>query len=200
MERRIFHGKLNPIDLAEALTANFNRGNLHTQTLGNSERLIVQIATRPNAPSGGETALTLTIQKIEDGILVQMGQQAWLGVAASLGHTALTLMRNPMALLGRIDDLAQDIENLQLSEKVWQVIGEVSRAAGASQELSERLRRVTCAYCGTANPVGEPACIACGAPMGANQPTTCQNCGFVVFKNESVCPQCGQRLYEQTTG
>jgi len=194
MEQRIFHGDLQPIDLAEALTANFNRGSLHTQTLGNSERLIVQIATRPNAPSGGQTALTITIQKVEEGVLVQMGQQAWLGVAASLGQTALTMMRNPLALLGRIDDLAQDIENLQLAEKVWQVITNVSRAAGASQELSARLQRLACEYCGTANAVGEPSCVACGAPLGKNQPVTCPNCGFIIFKGESICPNCGQGI------
>jgi DNA-directed RNA polymerase subunit RPC12/RpoP len=194
MEQRIFHGELQPIDLAEALTANFNRGSLHTQTLGNSERLIVQIATRPNAPSGGQTALTITVQKVEDGVLVQMGQQAWLGVAASLGHTALTMIRNPLALLGRIDDLAQDIENLQLAEKVWQVIADVSRAKGASQELSARLQRLTCEYCGTANPIGEPSCIACGAPLGNSQPAACKNCGFIIFKGEKVCPNCGRDI------
>lgn len=194
MEQRIYHGNLVPVDVAEALMANFNRGNLRAQTLGDSSKMIVQVATRPGAMSGGQTALTVTVQKVEDGILVQVGQLAWLGVAASLGATAFSALRNPFSLLGRIDDLAQDIENLQLVEKIWQVVGEASQASGASHQLSERLKRLNCDYCGTANPLGEPSCIACGAPLGEAQPKTCLNCGYVVKKDEKVCPNCKRNL------
>ncbi len=48
--------------------------------------------------------------------MVELGQQAWLGVAASLGQTAFSVFRNPFSLIGRLDDLAQDIESMQLSE------------------------------------------------------------------------------------
>jgi len=58
------------------------------------------------------------IQKVEDGVSVQAGQQAWLGVAASLGYTALAALRNPFTLLGRLDDLAQDVEYIQLSDNI----------------------------------------------------------------------------------
>ena len=102
--------------------AEFNRGNMHAQVLGNKDKMAVQIATRTGTQSGGQTALTINLQTVEDGILVEIGQQAWLGVAASLGHTALAALRNPFSLLGRLDDLAQDIENMQLNEKTWQVI------------------------------------------------------------------------------
>jgi len=194
MERRIFHGILSPTDIAQALLAEFNHGNIHAQVVGKSDKLAVQIATRPGAMSGGQTALTVTIQKVEDGIMVDLGQQAWLGVAASLGQTAFSLFRNPLSLIGRLDDLAQDIESMQLSENVWQVIARTAAAAGASHQLSDRLSRLTCEFCGTANPIGEPACIACGAPLGDTHPTTCRNCGFAVFNNETICPNCGQRL------
>jgi len=190
MEQRIYHGNLTPSEMGEALIARFNRGNLRAQQLGDNERLIVQIGTRPGAASGGDTAVSVILQKVEDGVAVQVGKQAWLGVAASLGTTALAAIRNPFNLLGRLDDIAQDIENLQISEQVWQAVGDVARAAGASQELSDRLRRMVCAYCNTANPVGEPNCIACGAPLGDVQPRTCPNCGFVIKSNERVCPNC----------
>ena len=72
--------------------------------------------------SGGHTALTINIQKVEDGIMMELGQQAWLGVAASLGQTAISALRNPLSLLGRLDDIAQDIENMQLSENVWNIL------------------------------------------------------------------------------
>jgi hypothetical protein len=190
MEQRIYHGNLTPSDISESLIAHFNRGNLRAQQLGNSDRLIVQIGTRPGAMAGGDTTVSVILQKVADGVAVQLGQQAWLGIAASLGTTALSAIRNPFNLLGRLDDLAQDIQNLQINEQVWQAIDDVARAAGASQELSNRLRRAVCPYCRVANPVGEPSCIACGAPLGDVQPRTCLNCGFVLKGTETVCPNC----------
>lgn len=194
MERRIFHGSLSSNDVARALVAHFNRANLAAQQLGSGKKIIVQIASRQRPSSGGQTALTVHLRDVEDGIAVQLGKQTWLGVAASLGVTALSAFRNPFSLLGRLDDLAQDIENLQLTDEVWDVIENVARMRGATFELSERLRRLKCEYCNTANPIGEPSCIACGAPLGDSQPSTCQNCGFVVKFSESRCPNCGNRL------
>jgi hypothetical protein len=194
MEQRVFHGDLTPSVLAEALVAAFNRGNLQSQVLGDHNNMVVQIASMRDAMSGGQTALTVSLQKVTDGVLVQLGQQAWLGVAASLGQTAFSLIRNPLNLLGRLDDLAQDIENLQLKENVWNIINRTAQAAGASHQLSERLRSLACEYCDTANPVGEPACIACGAPLGKVQPTTCLRCGYAITKDENKCPNCGEDL------
>lgn len=156
--------------------------------------MIVQVSTRPDAMSGGQTAMTVTIQTLEEGIMIELGQQAWMGVAASLGVSALAALKNPFSLLGRLDDIAQDIENLSLRERVWQVISQAARAAGASAELSENLRRTTCEYCHVANPVGEPSCLACGAPLGKAQPIPCRNCGYVVKAGETTCPNCKRPL------
>ena len=194
MDRRIFHGNIQPDDIARALMAEFNRGNMYAQMVGQSDDMAVQIATRAGAMSGGQTALTISIQKVEDGIMIELGRQAWLGLAASLGHTALAALRNPFSLLGRLDDLAQDVENIQLGENVWDVIHRTVTASGASYALSERLRKITCDHCGTANPMGEGACMACGAPLGSVHPTTCQNCGFAVTLEEKICPNCSQNL------
>jgi len=194
MDRKIFHGNLKPVDIAQSLLGEFNQGNLRAQTIGQSDKMIVQIGTRIDSMSGGQTALTVTVETIEDGIMIELGQQAWLGVAASLGMSALAALRNPLNLLGRLDDIAQDIENLQLSEKIWQVITQTVSAAGASTELSDRLKRFSCAYCGVANSVGQASCIACGAPMGKLQPNTCHNCGYIVGPNDRKCPNCKQDL------
>jgi Double zinc ribbon len=193
MDPRVFHGNLRPEDIAHALAGEFNRGNLQAQQFGNGDQITVQIATRERAQSGGNTALTVQLQKVEDGVAVQIGKQAWLSVAASLGQTLVAAWLNPWNILGRLDDVAQDIENLQLSEDVWGVIENYARTAGASFELSERLRRTVCEYCQTANPVGASSCIACGAPLGNVQPRTCSKCGFVLKSGEMVCPNCGQR-------
>ena len=92
------------------------------QQIGRDPQIALQIATRQFQRSGGKTALTITIHRVDDGISVQVGKQAWMGVAASLGETALRAIRNPFSLIGRLDDIAQDIESLQLSEEVWEVI------------------------------------------------------------------------------
>ena len=194
MDRRIFHGNIKPNDLAQALMAEFNRGNIHAQVIGQQGKLAVQIATRMGSMSGGQTAMTVGIQQVEDGIMVELGQQAWLGIAASLGQTAWSALRNPFSLLGRLDDLAQDIENIQLSEKIWKTIDQTVATHGASHSLSDRLTRITCEYCGAANPLGEGSCLACGAPLGEAHPTTCSNCGFAVSLDEEICPNCNKKL------
>lgn len=190
MDRRIFHGNISDRDLGQALVAHFNRGNLRAQQFSRAGKVIVQIATRVRPLSGGTTALTIYLERIKDGVAVQVGEQAWLGIAASIGTTILSVWRNPFNLIHRLDDIAQDVENIQVSDQVWQVIENYARMRGATFELSERLRRVMCEYCETANPVGESRCIACGAPLGEVQPDTCQNCGFVLKSGEKVCPNC----------
>ncbi len=194
MEQRIFHGDIAPDDLAQALVGEFNHGNWRSQKIGNNREIVVQIATREYPSSGGQTALAVTLRAVEDGVAIQIGKQSWFGVAASLGQTALSAMRNPWSLLQRLDDLAQDVENLKLSEEVWDILEATASAVGASFELSERLRRLVCDYCLTANPVGEPSCIACGAPLGRSQPRTCPHCGFVVRTDETACPNCKELL------
>lgn len=194
MDRRIFHGNITPNDIAHALLAEYNRGNMQAQVMGTKGKLAVQIATRRSSRSGGHTALTIGIQAVEDGVMVEIGQQEWLGVAASIGQTAFSALRNPINLLHRLDDIAQDLENMQLGEKVWQVIGRTVAGLGASYELSERLSRIACAYCGSANPLGEGNCCACGAPLGDAHPTACRRCGFAVSLEEEICPNCNQRL------
>ena len=195
MDRRIFHGNIKPNDIAHALMAEFNRGNLQAQVLGNKDKMAVQIVTRSGAMSGGQTALTINLQAVEDGIMVELGQQAWIGIAASLGQTALSALRNPFSLLGRLDDLAQDIESMQLNDNIWKVIDGTVVTLGASYALSEKLKRISCEYCGSANPLGEANCLACGAPLGDAQPTTCHNCGFVVSIEEVICPNCNAKLH-----
>ncbi len=194
METKIFHGNVTPQEIGQKLVAAFNRGNYRAQQLGGEDQVIVQIATDRYAQSGGQTATTITVQQVADGVAVQVGKQGWMGVAASLGSSALAALRNPLGLLGRLDDIAQDIESLQLTEKIWETIQELARTSAASHELSERLRRMVCEYCDTANPVGQPRCLACGAPLGDVQPRTCLNCGFVVRSSETNCPNCKQVL------
>jgi len=195
MDQRVYHGNIKPEDIARSLIGHFNRGNLHVQSVGSSPSMVVQIATSAQPASGGQTALSINVQSIADGVSIQVGQQAWLGVAASLGISAFAAFRNPFALLSRLDDIAQDIEYIQLTDEVWKVIEDTARTLASTHQLSERLLRIECDYCGTANPVGEANCIACGAPLGSAQPTTCGRCGYVLVHGEKNCPNCGTPIY-----
>lgn len=194
MTTKFFHGELDVGDIADILVTRFNRANLVARKSVNNGKAVVQIGSDDHATSGGDTALGVTLIQNEDGVSVTVGQQAWFGIAASLGFTALAALRHPLNILGRLDDIAQDLENLNLDDEVWKVIEEVAKAVGASQELSDKLRSIGCEYCGVANPVGEPDCVACGAPMGNVQPTTCPHCGFVVSKDTKVCPNCKKKI------
>ena len=86
----------------------------------------------------------MVLQQLEDGVAVKIGKQDWMGIAASLGMSALSVRRNPLSLLGRLDDIAQDIENLTLDDRLWELIDEVAETMNASQRLSEKLRRNKC--------------------------------------------------------
>jgi len=194
MTVRTYHGAVAPGDVANAILAGFNQGNLRCQTIGQGDKVMVQIATSQNARSGGRTALSVTIQKVEDGVTVAVGQREWLGVAASLGQTALAALRSPWYLLDRLDDLAQDITSLTLEEKVWEAVERYARAAHATKEISARLSTLNCPYCDTANKVAAASCEGCGAPLGSSQPVACPKCGHVMPGGSAFCSNCGAAL------
>ncbi len=193
-EQRTFHGEITPRDLAEALVAKFSHGDFRAQTRGRGDNLIVQIATPHLRRSGGATAITVHLSRVEDGVHIRLGGHQWLGTAASLGQTVLMALVRPLSILGRLDDVAQDIYSLQLAERVWESIEGTVDTLGASYQISERLRRLTCQYCAAANLVGDATCVACGAPLGFQQPIACSNCGYVSEAGTHICPECGHRL------
>ena len=194
MTERTYHGELAPADLSAALIATFNQGNLHCQQVGQGDQLMVQIATRDHPQSGGRGALSVSIQRNPDGVTVGIGQQEWLGVAASLGQTALVTLMNPWNIVNRLDDIAQDINTLTLEQQVWDSIEKFAHTARATKTLSARLATLTCPYCETANKVGAPNCENCGAPLGDAQPVACPKCGNVMPPKSKFCANCGTTL------
>ena len=194
MNTKIYHGDLKAETLARAICTRFDDDHFRARYSESDDQYVVQIASRNTAVSGGKTSIGLVIQQLEDGVAVQIGKQDWLGIAASLGLSALSMRLNPLNILGRLDDIAQDIGNLSLDDRLMEVIDEVASTVGASQQLSERMRRLSCEYCNTANPVGQPRCLACGAPLGDSQPRTCSKCGFVAAPGDTECSNCGAKL------
>lgn len=194
MTQKVFHGDITPEDLADALVGEFGRGDLNTNRSGDKDKIVVQIFTPQHRNSGGNTSLSLSIQQHEDGVLVDMGEQEFLGVMASLGSTAFSLFQNPLNIIGRLDDVASDVNSLQLPQKVWEAIERYCKTVGATKQISERLSSTVCPYCNAANKVGATACVQCGAPLGDAQPTACGKCGFVNIKGAKFCSNCGEKI------
>lgn len=194
MDQRAYHGDIGIDELADLLVATFDQGNLRAQRVGTSSRAMVQIATREWSGRGGQAALTVTISRLPDGVMVALGQHEWLGAAASLMQTGLMGLLNPISLISRLDDIAQDVNSFALPTQVWTVVDQYSRSVGASLAMSERLRSVVCPYCGVANSVGQGSCSACGAPLGASQPRTCGRCGNVMGRRSKFCDVCGAAM------
>lgn len=197
MTQKVYHGNITPDDLANAIMGEFNRGDLRVARSGNTEQVSLNISTPQSRAAGGNTSLAILIKRHEDGIMVQMGEQEWIGLAASFGQTALETLQNPWNLLHRLDDIAADVNSIQLPEKVWIAIERCMKTYAASHELSERLRTTTCPYCNAANAVGASACVQCGAPLGDAQPGTCADCGFVNVKEARFCANCGHKLWQE---
>lgn len=190
MDQRTFHGEITPSDFASAISAEFTRSNLGAKVFRSGKKLTVQISSPRNRSSGGPTAVSVQLIPVEDGVQIRLSEQKILGIAASLGQSALMTILRPTSILYRLDDIAQDISSLQLEKQIWEIIEKTADAHGASYEISERLRRISCEYCKSANPVGEAACLACGAPLGDVHPKACPNCGYVVEAGETRCPEC----------
>jgi len=194
MKSKIYHGELKLDETASALANFFNRGALVATANVDGNQAFVQIATRPGGGSGGRTQLAVAMRQADERLEVEVGDQSVFGLVGSLGTSAFLALLNPWNLLGRINDIAVDFENLTLEDQVWALLDRLAKNAGASQQLAARLQRMTCAYCGVANPVGEGRCIACGAPLGEVQPSTCPKCGYVLLQSEAKCPNCGFNL------
>lgn len=194
MDQRIYHGNIKPADLAQALIAHFHRGNFRVQQIGNGNQISAQIALRKDASSGGPTALGVNLQQLEDGVSAQVGPQSWYGIAASLGRTAFSAILNPVSLVNRLDDIAQDFESVMLTDTIWKTLDDTARALNAGHLISEKLRMLVCEYCETPNRVTEPSCLACGAPLGHSLPIACGNCGFILPSNAKRCQNCGTQL------
>jgi len=193
-EQKAFHGDFNGADMASAITLFFNKGNLETQTLKSRDHISVQIRSKRSVTSGGRTAIGIHFQDFSDGVVVTIGNQQWLGVAASMGLSALIALRNPLNLIHRIDDIAQDLEYISLKDEIWERLTSFAKSKNGGFKLSQKLQRVTCAYCLSANPTGESNCLSCGAPLGNDQPIVCTRCGYILSKNRNRCPNCKTKV------
>jgi DNA-directed RNA polymerase subunit RPC12/RpoP len=193
-ETRTYWGKISAQGLAQALVGHFDTAETRAQMVGDENRILVQIANRQVQAGDPSTALTVGIVQDEDSVTVTVGQQRWLGIAADLAKTGLLALINPWTLVQELDDVARNVDWLGLRQQLWDVIGQYCQSAGGSLGLPPDLRQVACPYCGVGNPIGQPKCSACGAPLGDYQPVTCPQCGYLLPYNKRFCTRCGASL------
>jgi len=104
MEQRIYHGNLTPEIVADALVGEFHHGNLRVQQFGNKSEIVVQISTHQWTRSGGDTALTVNLRRIEDGLSVTWANRPG-SCGCQPGKNSLSVWKNPFQILERLDDL-----------------------------------------------------------------------------------------------
>ncbi len=194
MEQRTYRGNIDPEALADALVLQFNGRDLKAQKVGRENHVLVQIASRDWGWGGPQTALTVGLARIEDGVEVSLGQERWLGAVADLAQTGLMALVNPISLINRIDDIARSVSGLTLPQQVWEAVEHYCDSVGASLGLRAEETMITCPYCGVANPIGAPKCSACGAPLGDAQPLACPRCGLLLNRKAAFCSRCGAPL------
>lgn len=191
MEQRTYRGDIDVPGLADALVSRFNRGPLMAQKVGDEEHMLVQIATRDWQGRGSQTALSIGLAAIDDGVEVTLGQQQWLGPAMELLDAGLKAIFRPLALIGEVDDIASSISSLTLPDQIWEAVDHYVKSVGASLGLAERQHLVKCPFCGVGNPVGVGQCSACGAGLADVQPAYCTECGKLAPPDAKYCSRCG---------
>jgi ribosomal protein L40E len=194
VDQKTYRGEIKPEDLADALVAQFDGGDLKAQKVGRGEHVLVQIASRDWGWGGPQSALTVGIARVEGGLQVSLGQERWLGAVADLAETGLRALVNPLSLIHRLDDIARSVSGLTLPQQVWKAVEMYCDSVGASLGMTVEETIVTCPYCGVANPIGAPKCSACGGPLGESQPIVCAECGLRNHPESSYCARCGAML------
>ncbi len=194
-EQRAYHGDIRPRDLARALVLRFNGGETKAHWLeGEGGRAMVQVQSRRVEPGDPTTAVTVHIAPTKTGVVVSVGEQKIMGVAADMARAGVQAWINPLRLLGELDDIARNVRWLGLRSEIWKAVDEYCRAQGSVQGAATILTHVVCPYCGTPNDIGEANCRACGAPLADAQPIVCGRCGFLNEPHAQRCVNCGAKL------
>jgi len=169
MESRTFHKPVTAAGLVAALAAHFDEGHITTRVQVVSPTYSVVHIDTIEMDRGGRrrTALSINVVQKDEFVEVSFDEQDVLGPAGDLLGVGLRALRNPLTAIGRLADVADDLETLSISESVWKA---VEHYAANAREPEGPRDIVICPYCMTANKVGVLKCPACGAPLGDVQP------------------------------
>ena len=193
MITKTYYGKFKIDHFLNFLAAAFRDQNLEVHVSKHAERNVVRFVSARTARSGGQFALNLILTEFDGGVRIDIGNPEALGVAASLGKTAIAALINPYNLLVRLDDVAQDIENITLDQSLLKEIEQYMKVNHLTLKLSSSLSKTVCLYCHSINEYGNSNCVSCGAPMGDTLLKTCPRCGYAMSDKIMRCPQCKAR-------
>jgi rubrerythrin len=189
--------------VATALESEFTGDDTRVAISETEEATTVTILQSQETQQRFLPALTVTLIKIGETLTVAMSdlsQDAKRGAIGSLGRTAVRqsgeLLLRRRGLIGVLDtagglvegveDVAEDIQDLNLPKRVWSVIDRVGTAAEDAyleeqgrRRAIERKREAAergwthCEWCGRAYASDEEdvvQCPSCGAPRGPRPP------------------------------
>jgi ribosomal protein L40E len=200
MEQRIYHGPIEPRRLAQALLDEWDQGETVAQALEAEGGVVVQIGQREVGWFGEEEprqALTLGIERLDDGVRVGMGQQQWyreggqIFVGGLIGFFPF-FFAWPLGDLFRGPGSPPDAE---LPAQIWRSVERFTAREGAATGPTRRLATVPCPSCGVANPQGAQRCSACGSALDQR---ACPTCGSTNPPGARFCIQCGNQLVADT--
>lgn len=225
MEQRVYQGNSNPNALAQHLLDIWDQGDTVAQTLEGDEGIIVQVGQR----SGGlfsdepQSALTLALEPISDGLRVTLGEQQWyrdgggqIMVGGLIGFFPF-FFTWPLGG-GRDEPLDPQLAN-QVWESVEHYVQQYSAAIGptrlpqqldapmgtttrlpqqpvAATGATTRLAGIHCPSCGTENVSEAERCHECGTYLQAR---ACPQCGVSNPATANFCMRCGSSLSSTRT-
>lgn len=129
MEQRIYHGDIQPDELADYLVNYFDPlENVQAQRFGEGNSCLVQIG-RGDVPADLRYALTLTIAHAENeagnGVAITMGQQQWLNTKQATFTAViglLGLLVTPWALFALLWPVGEMTGAASLPDDAWKQI------------------------------------------------------------------------------
>lgn len=196
MERRTYHGNINPSGLADYLVSTFNQGysDTVTQKIEQGDHLFVQFGTLSHRGRRVRAALGLSISKTADGVSVMTGQSNWFDLDDPVvaGELIAGFFFPPLWLF----PLARGISNYRLYQDIWSAVDNYCLQAGARPESATTTHAVYCQNCGAMNDEHAQVCAMCGATLPIaqqDQPrqpqSQAQGAPAMV-----ACPSCGQTV------
>lgn len=193
MERRTYHGNINPNGLADYLVNTFNQGYGSTvaQKMGQGDHLFVQIGKLSHSGRSVRVALGLSISKIADGVSLVTGQSNWLDVndPAVAGGLIAGFFFPPLWLF----PLARGISNYGLYQDMWRAVDSYCLQAEARQGSATTTHAVYCQHCGAMNDELAQVCAMCGTPLPLARQDQPQSQAQAA-PGMVVCPHCGQTV------
>ena len=164
METITLPEKVDIQKLAEHLAAFLDNETYDVHLISRSDDQIkLQVSNDRRLRSGSRISVVVSVINHAESSLIQIGDPEWMNIAGSIGATLLGTLIRSVNIIGRIDDLSVDLNNVQLPDRVKQLVNDYVTALIA--EKTSARNRTKCQYCGSRNSSSATHCKSCGAPL-----------------------------------